>query len=407
MVMYRYRGRALGGGLVEGKLHAGNKDAAFSQLNDTGITPLSIEELVETKDALADLGAHLLRGEPTLSDMLLFCRQMATMARAGIPIVRGLSGIAQSSHNPIFAEQLREIQAALSAGTDLSTALTAFPKTFSPLFVAMVRVGENTGRLEEAFTVVGGYLTSEKATLERVTAALRYPTIVLVFMAVSIGILNTMVIPAFAKVFLAAKVSLPWATRLLIAVSDFFVGFWPGILAALIFGFVAARSFIATPAGRQRWDREKLRLPIIGSILFRSSLARFAGSMAMTLRAGLPLLQALTLVARAVDNEYIGAHILTMRNGVERGDSLTKTATDTGMFSPLVLQMLAIGEEAGALDDLLREVATFYEQEVDVEVKNLSAAIEPLLIVILAVLVLILALGIFLPLWDLATLKRV
>src|SRR5690606_7052991 len=217
------------------------------------------------------------------------------------------------------------------------------------------------------------------------------------------SIINIFVIPAFAQVFERARVALPLPTRILIATSDFFVNHWV-LLAAVLAGTVlAARYHVTTDAGRYQWGKYKVRLPLVGDIILRARRARLARAFAMSLSAGVPLVQALTVTARAVDNDYIGEHVLNMRNGIERGENLTRTAAATGMFTPLVLQMLTVGEETGQVDEMLDEVAGFYEREVDYDVKNLSSTIEPVLIVLMGGLVLILALGVFLPMWDLAT----
>jgi MSHA biogenesis protein MshG len=201
-------------------------------------------------------------------------------------------------------------------------------------------------------------------------------------------------------------VPLPWQTRLLMSVSGFFVAWWPLVLAALIGGAIGFRTYITTENGRYWWDKNKLKIPIIGSILHRATLGRFARAFSMALTSGVPLVQAMVVVARSVDNEYISEHILNMRNGIERGESLTRTATITNQFTPLVLQMLSVGEETGEVDNLLVEVADYYEREVDYDIKNLSASIEPVLIIVIGIMVLILALGVFLPMWDMSAAMR-
>jgi len=280
--------------------------------------------------------------------------------------------------------------------------MTAFPKIFSHLYVSMIQVGENTGRLDESFLQISEYLELEKGTRDRIKAALRYPVIVIVAIAAAIAVINLFVIPAFAKVYSGLNAELPWATKVLIATSNFTVANWPFILAGLIFIYAGIVMYIRTDNGRYKWDKYKLRLPIIGSIINRSLLARFSRSFAMATRAGVPLIQTMTVVSRAADNSYISERILDMRNGIERGDTLTRTAAATNLFTPLVLQMMSVGEETGAVDDLLQEVAEYYEREVDYDLKNLSAAIEPILIVAIGIMVFILALGVFLPMWDLA-----
>jgi len=200
------------------------------------------------------------------------------------------------------------------------------------------------------------------------------------------------------------KMELPWQTQALIGTSEFFVAYWKYMLGVLVVLIIWLRYYLKTEEGSYRWDKLKLRLPLVGSIILRATLARFARTFAMTARSGVPLIQALSVVARAVDNDYVADKVLSIRSGIERGDSLTRTVVATNMFTPLVIQMLSIGEETGAVDDMLDEVATYYEREVDYDVKNISSAIEPILIIGIGVLVLILALGIFLPMWEMTSL---
>jgi MSHA biogenesis protein MshG len=266
----------------------------------------------------------------------------------------------------------------------------------------MVKVGEETGRLEESYFRISEYLAREKETRERIKAALRYPAFVIVAIVVAVGIINVKVIPAFAGLFAKAEVELPWQTRLLMTSSDFFVQWWILMLVGAIGLIIAARIYVKTENGRYQWDHYKLRIPIVGDIIYRATLARFARSFSMGLKSGVPLIQAMTVVSRAVDNEYIGDKIIGMRTGIERGESLTRTAGLTKMFTPLVIQMLSGGEETGQGDDMMVEGAEYYDREVDYDIKNLSSMIEPILIIAIGVMVLILALGVFLPMWDLA-----
>lgn len=407
MASFRYRGRDGGGGLIEGALDAASRDAVASQLLASGITPVEIVQQGEagTRHVLADLRRLLTRRAPELEDLILFARQMYTLLRAGVPIHQAMAGLARSSRNEILAAALADIRTDLESGREFSTALARHGDLFPSLFVNTVRVGENTGRLDEALLRLSQYLELERDTRARIKSALRYPTFVVVAIGLAIGIINVVVIPEFARVFERAQVELPVYTRILLATSGFFVAWWPFLLAAMAAGFFAFRAWHATPAGRFQVDRYKLRIPIVGSILYRATLGRFARSFALSLGAGVPLLQALAVVARAIDNEYLGSRILDMRTSIERGDSLARSAAQTGMFSPLVLQMIAVGEESGAVDELLDEVAGYYEREVDYDIKNLAQTIEPVLIVIMAGLVLVLALGVFLPMWDMASVK--
>ena len=288
----------------------------------------------------------------------------------------------------------------------LPISLNQHPHIFSSLFVSMVQIGESTGNMDDAFLQLSDYLDRERETRAQVKTAMRYPMFVLGAISTAMLIINIWVIPTFTKVFAGFGAELPLPTRILIGISHFFVVVWPFLLVALIIVIVATKKYIRTDRGRYNWDRLKLKQPVVGSILLRALLARFGRAFSMAMRAGVPLVQGLSLVARAVDNTYVGKNINDMRIGVERGDTLTHTAAATNMFTPLVIQMLAVGEESGAVDDLLEQVADFYDREVDYDLKSLSSKIEPILIIIIGFMVLVLALGVFLPMWDLINVAK-
>lgn len=404
MPLFEYKARNARGESIEGRVEAASADAVASQLLNTDSTPVSISEVAPKREPLEGLKQRIGLNRPTLDDLILFCRQMYSLTKAGVPIIRAVTGLSETSRNVMLQEVLKEIREDLESGRDLSMAMGQHPNIFSQIVVSMVRVGESTGQLDTAFEQLSRYLELERDTRNRIKAALRYPLFVIVAIGVAIGVVNIYVIPAFAKVFKGMNAELPWQTKALIATSDFTVANWHFILLFLVIAVVGIRQYINSEAGRYRWDRTKLRLPAVGSIISRATLARFSRSFAMTTGAGVPLIQALTVVSRAVDNVFVGDRILGMRNGIERGDTLTRTAVATGMFTPLVIQMISVGEETGAVDRMMQEVADFYEREVDYDLKNLSSAIEPILIIAVGILVLILALGVFLPMWNLTQL---
>jgi MSHA biogenesis protein MshG len=276
------------------------------------------------------------------------------------------------------------------------------PSVFSNFYISLIRVGESTGMLQEVFLRLYEHLEFEKQARERIKSALRYPVFVVVAMAVAVAIINVVVIPAFAKLFQGFNAPLPLMTRWIIGVSDITVHYWPLLLALTIGAGLGFRFWISTPEGRFTWDRLKLRLPIAGPIITKASLARFARSFALSTKSGVPVMQGLASVAEVVDNAYLAQRIEKMRDGVQRGESVLRTSVASGIFTPVVLQMIAVGDETGELDDLMLEVAELYEREVDYDIKTLAAQIEPILIVFLGVMVLILALGVFLPIWDLS-----
>jgi MSHA biogenesis protein MshG len=405
MATFLYQGRDAQGGKVAGTLQAQNADAVASELVARRITPLTIVEQAEQSevDVLAVLRDKLRRKRVELDELIIFARQMFSLAKAGVPIIRAIGGLAESHRNAWFREVLQTVRRDLESGLSMAVAMNAHPKVFNRLFVSMISVGENTGQLDQAFKQLSGYLELERETRKRIKQATRYPLFVIVAMAVALTIINLFVIPSFAKVFQQFHAQLPLPTRLLIGTSQFFQDWWWALLVALVgavFGFLR---WIETDAGALAWDRVKLRLPVVGKTFERIALARFTRTFAMMYRAGVPLLQTLSINSASVGNRWIGQAILAMRDGIERGESLTRTASASGLFTPLVLQMMAVGEETGALDDLFVEVADFYEQEVDYDLKQLAGAIEPILIVAMGGMVLVLALGVFLPMWELAS----
>jgi len=269
-------------------------------------------------------------------------------------------------------------------------------------------VGETTGMLEEIFLRLYNHLEFQELMRNQVKAAVRYPVFVVLAMIIAIVIINLFVIPAFAKVYAGFNAPLPFLTRMLIGFSDLMVATWWLQGFALVGAVLLFRSYTQTPAGRYKWDRFKLRIPIAGKIVLKATLARFSRSLSLAIRSGVPIVQGLTVVAQTVDNAYVAGQVEKMREGVERGESVLRTASHTGIFTPVVLQMVMVGEESGSLDDMMQEIADIYQREVEYELKTLGAQIEPILILSLGVLVLILALGVFLPIWDLgqAAIKR-
>ena len=303
--------------------------------------------------------------------------------------------------NEIFAQAIRTVAEDIATGRDLADAFARHPKIFNSLFVNIVRVGEETGKLDEAFLRLFHYFDTDKVTLERIKSVLLYPAIVLVAIVAAITFLMAKVIPKFAEVFRNFDLELPIQTRIIIALSEFVANYWWLLAIISISGFIALRNYVKTEKGRMHWHTKKLTIPRIGNIILRATLARFSRAFAMANSAGVPILTGLTITARAVDNDFVESKIHAMRNDVERGDSLTHAAINTKMFTPLVIQMLSVGEETGRIDEMMQEVADFYEREVAYEVQNLTKIIEPILTVIMGLMILVLALGVFLPMWDL------
>jgi len=400
MPKFHYKARSMGGEPLEGVLEASSSDAVASQLFSTGVTPIDITETSEQEGAVAAISRALSLNAPTLDDIIMFSRQMYTLQRAGVPIIKGITGIAQSTRNQRLQEILYDIADHLDAGRDMAGALSRHPEVFSTLYVSIIQIGESSGALDESFLRIYEYLMREKDTRERIKSATRYPTIVLLAILAAIAVANFFVIPVFARMYSKFDVELPLVTQWLIGFSDFTLAYWPAILGGMAGLVVGFKYYVKTEKGRFQWHRLTLKIPVVGPILLRAALGRFCRTFSISLRSGVPIIHALTVVSRTVGNDYLGERMLMMRNGVEQGESLTRTAVTTSLFTPLVLQMIAVGEESGTVDEMLEEVADFYDREVDYDLKYLSDALQPILVVAMGVFVLILALGMFLPMWD-------
>jgi len=408
MPFFAYKGRNARGELMQGVLEGADSGAIADQLFGTGVTPV---EILPTRRGVVGNGAssgglqefwrRLREKKVTSMDVQLFSRQMHTLLKSGVPIMRGLAGLQESATSPAFGRVIRDVRESLDSGRELSAAMRRHPECFSTFYLSMVRVGEMTGRLEEVFLRLFDHLEFDRDMRDRVKTALRYPSFVMIAMALAMVIVNMFVIPQFAKVFETFHATLPLMTRILMATSRFTIDYWPLLAGVTAGAFVAFRSWVGTAAGRYSWDKRKLGFPIAGKIILKATMARFARSFALSMRSGVPVVQALTVVAQTADNAYLAARIEQMRDGVERGESILRTSTAANVFTPIVLQMIAVGEETGSLDDLMDEIALMYEREVDYELKTLSSQIEPILITFLGVMVLVMALGIFLPIWDL------
>ena len=400
MAVFAYKGRSARGELVAGQLEGDTTDAIAQRLFNSGITPIDIAPASAIDSGTSELWRKLGGGKPKTADLILFSRQMYTITKSGLPLLRGLKGLAASTHNAILREALADIIASLESGRDLASSFARHPDVFSTLYVRIIRVGESTGTLEQSFLRMCEYLTLDQDIQDRVKAAVRYPIIVVIFIAAAMAVITIFVIPNFAPLFKALGNDLPMPTRIILAVSGFFQHEWWVVAGALIGAYAWFRRYTATEAGRYRWHRLKLRIPVIGPLSHQAILSRLSRSLSISMAAGLPVIQALNIIARSAGNDFMAERVTRLRDAVERGDGLSRAAATVGMFPSLVIQMMAVGEETGELTELLSEVADFYQREVDYSLKNLSAALEPILIVCVGGMVLVLALGVFLPMWE-------
>lgn len=400
---YAYSARDDRSQLVTGTLEAMSPSHVADWLINSGMTPVVIEPVREVQEAGDVLSKLLGRDRLQPLELMIFSRQMYTLTRSGIPILRALRGLETSAAGPAFVKLMRDLRDSLDAGLDLSQAMSKRADVFDAFYVSMIKVGETTGRLEEIFLKLFQHLEFQKFMREQVKTALRYPTFVIIAMVVAIGVINMVVIPAFAKVFENMHAELPLMTRILLGSSRFMLAWWPAILLAMGAVVFGARAFVRTPKGRMFWDRTQLSLPVAGALLRKGVLSQATRSLALVFRSGVPVVQGLTLTAQVVENAYVSKALTSMRTVVERGDSLLSASTQSGIFTPIVLQMVMVGEESGNLGEMLEEIGQMYQQEVEYELKTLSSKIEPILIVMLGGMVLVLALGVFMPMWEMGS----
>jgi MSHA biogenesis protein MshG len=406
MTEFHYRARNSSGQLVTGKLEGASSESIASQLQKEGLLPINIDASPSKRFSFRRLNFRLGQKKISLDEMLIFCRQMHTLTKAGIPIVSAIAQLAEISRNPDFADALHGVADSVAGGQELTGALMRFPKIFQPLVIRLVQVGEETGRLDQAFLQISDYLSLEDVTIKRIKTVFRYPMIVIIAIAAAIVVINVLVIPSFAQLFASFQTELPLPTRILLSFSNFMLNNWIVLAGGLLLALLALRYSLKTTQGRLRWDYIMLHVPLIGPIINRIVLARFARTFVVMVRSGLPILQSLELVASSVGNAYAQERILSMSQMIGRGESLTRAAANANLFSPLVIQMINVGEETGNLDQILQETADFYEREVDYDLKRLATLIEPVLIVLIGALVLMLALAVFLPMWDIVKFAR-
>ncbi|PSW04550.1 type II secretion system F family protein [Photobacterium lipolyticum] len=404
MPVFNYRGRGNQGQMQKGQVEAASQEAAADLLMRQGVIPLEIRQGSAKGDGF-DFKS-LFQSHIPLEVLVIFCRQLYSLTKAGVPLLRAINGLGQSAGHPLLQRTIETVTAELTNGRSLSAAMKQHPRVFSDLFVSMIHVGENTGRLDESLLQLANYFEQEMETRRRIKSAMRYPVFVLSAIMLAMVVLNIKVIPQFASMFARFGVDLPLPTRILIGTSNFFVGYWPLMLGAGIASWLGVKIWRGTPAGQEKWDSWRLKVPVIGNIVNRAQMSRFSRTFSLMLRAGVPLNQAIQMAAEALGNRFLENRLIEMKNGIESGNSIASTATQSGVFTPLVLQMIAVGEETGQVDELLLEVSDFYDREVDYDLKTLTARIEPLLLLVVAVMVLILALGIFLPMWGMLDVAR-
>lgn len=401
MPHFIYTGRDKDRQPVSGVMQSTSSGLVAEALAAQGVIPLNIQLRAEAETAQDTFSRMFGRKGIGEQQLQLLTRQLYTLTKAGVPLLQALRGLRDSSTEENLREVYQHLMGSLDEGYDLSQAMGRRDDVFDPFYVSMVRVGESTGRLTEVFLNLSDHLEFQRYMKQQVESALRYPKFVIAAMAIALAVITVFVIPAFSKVFASMKTELPLMTRILLGTSEFVLQWWPAMILSAVAMFVGAKLYVRNPDGRLHWDRVKLRLPIAGKVVHKSVLARICRSLALVLQSGIPVVQGLVLTTEVVDNAHMAQALIGLRASVERGESVLMASNRAGIFTPLVLQMVMVGEETGRLDEMLNEIGQMYQREVEYELKTMSQQIEPILIMVLGAMVLVLALGVFMPMWDL------
>jgi len=403
MATYNYVAKDALGKVITGTSEAENEQILVRRLREKGywvqkVNPARGAAQPKAKGAAG--GGGMVFGRVSGRDLSVFCRQFATMIDAGVSLVRCLTVLEEQTTSSRLRGIIREIQGAVESGETLSRALTRWPKIFNNLFVGLVRAGEVGGVLDETLNRLATFLEENERLRRKVKSAMVYPALVMVFATGVVVGLVTFILPRFVEVFkdLGISEELPWATQVLVQISQFLTTKWYMVIIGAVLVVWGVSMYVQTRIGRRHYHMLKLKMPIFGKLNHKISISRFARTLSTLLVSGVPILQALETVAGAVDNEIMSDAILAARAAIREGEQIGDPLERSGMFPPMVVQMVAIGEETGSLDAMLSKIADFYEAEVDATLAGLTAALEPILIVSLGFVVGFIVIAMFMPL---------
>lgn len=403
MPLFEYKARDRMGQLVSGNMDAMDADAVGQELGRMGHFPIKIKSTEEVRADASEKIDPLERFQKVKpQELVLFTRQMSTLFNAGIPILGILVAMEEQVDSPRFRRTVKQIRIDIEGGLSMSEAMEKHPAIFSELYTSMIAAGEAGGVMDELLGRLADLLEKQAETDAKVKGAMKYPKMVVSAMILAVCILMWKVVPVFVKMFDKAKIELPMATKILIGANKAFFDYWYLLLGGTILTIVIFKKYTATEKGRYQWDLFMLKVPIMGPIVLRSSMAKFARVFSTLQAGGVSILEILNVTAKVVDNSVISGIVLGLKDSVQEGTGLAAPLKKSGLIPPLVIQMIAAGEDSGSLDDMLFKVADYYDNEVDHAVKNLSSMIEPILLLFMAGMVLFLALAIFVPMWDMS-----
>ena len=397
---YDYKVRDRSGSLVTGKLVGDSEALVLQRLREMGMTP------VEVKKAGTGLKMeiNLRPGRVKLKQIAVFCRQFATMVNSGLPILRALSILADQTQSAELSKVLVQVRTDVEHGASLSAAMGKHPKAFNTLFISMVKAGETGGVLDDVLLSLASQIEKEVELRRQIKSAMTYPVVVVALVTLILAAMLLFVVPQFETIYSNLGGQLPLPTRILLGVSDAVRSYWYVFLIGLGISGFAFRRYKRTDKGRARVDALKIKIPVFGPLFHKVALARFSSTLGMLLRAGVPILQALDNVKETVNNRVIADAVDDVKTSVREGESIAKPLGKHRVFPPMVVQMLAVGEETGAVDTMLDKVAEFYNNEVTATVEALTSLIEPLLIAIIGGMVGAAVIALYMPMFNIINL---
>ena len=384
---------AAGGDIKEGKIDLPNKEDVLAFLHKQRMIPVAVRE--QPKQLSIQFGTGI-----TTRDIVIFTRQFATMINSGLPLVQSLDILAEQTENAAFAKVLREVLYDVESGHTLASAMGKHPKVFTELFVNMVSAGEAGGILDTILLRLATFLEKNDALIRKIKGAMVYPSVIFSVAGMAIVILLIFVIPTFQTMFESAGIPLPLPTRVVIGMSAFLQAFWWALLIGIVAGFFAIRAIYATDGGQLAIDRLMLSMPILGDLQRKAVVARFTRTLGTLVSSGVSILEGLEITAKTAGNRVIHDAVISSRSSIAGGETIAGPLKESGVFPPMVVQMINVGEQTGGLDNMLTKIADFYDDEVDAAVEVLLAAMEPIMIVVLGVVVGGMIVAMYLPVFD-------
>lgn len=392
---FAYKVRDRSGKVISGAIEAESAQAVASKLRSMGYIVL---EIAEKKEGLTF--SFGFRKKVKLKDLTVFSRQFATMINSGVSITRALAILAEQTQNPTLAEVIKQLRKDVEAGLSLSEALAKQSKIFPPIFINMVRAGEAGGVLDEVLQRLAEHFERDAAIKGRVKSALTYPVAVLMFSLLIATAMIVFIVPTFMNMFESLGGDLPAATQMLVNLSNFIRERWYLIIGTIIGLVYAYRAINRTERGKFILDSIKLKMPILGNLIKKMSISKFSRTFSTLVASGVPILQALDIVADTAGNEVVAKAIREARASIKEGESISKPLSKTTVFPPMVVQMISVGEETGALDTMLKKIADFYDEEVSATVDSLTSLLEPILMIFLGLIIGGIVISLYLPMFS-------